>query len=56
MTGTGNINTPANNGNADLLFKSTDGTHFAGQGHLIWGERIASQIASRLRALLNTLI
>lgn len=55
--GNGNLTNPNGTGNADFHFKPADATHFAGEGHQRWAElRVAPQIASRLRALLNSLI
>jgi lysophospholipase L1-like esterase len=37
IKGTGNAQAPASNGNADVYFNNTDGTHFNAKGHEYWG-------------------
>ena len=53
ISGSGNTSTPANNGNADVLFGNTDGTHWIEQGHRIIGARAADDFARAVRRLLG---
>lgn len=53
ISGSGNTSAPANNGNADVLFGSTDGAHWIEQGHRIIGARAADDFARAVRRLLG---
>lgn len=53
ISGSGNTSTPANNGNADVLFGNTDGTHWIESGHRIIGARAADAMASALRRFMG---
>lgn len=54
ISGTGNAQSPTGNGNADVYFNNTDGTHFNGVGHGLWGQgRALPGIVGQMRAYLT---
>jgi len=48
ITGSGNTSSPTGTGTSDVLFASSDSTHWAGAGHLAIGRKAALGIASAL--------